>query len=217
MNSSDAEVESIIDSYNASRTIHRVSPNKWKDQVPMSLASISVPQCPPIKPMHWPLIPIDTEWTRDGMGMTGHKHKTTGQTRGLDNPPFKKPEYPWEQSGLVKTGLKYPSVAPYYFNHATRACQWDFPHVLQSFDFEKPSLHPSEFTKYVNPPQHVMAIKAPKTSNRWGITKKEKEKPLERSLSSAFTRKRGGRKHKRDKRRKTKRSNRTQALSGRKL
>jgi hypothetical protein len=190
----DEEVKLIMDdSHNIIR------PTQWdRDHIPMRpLANIPAPQCPPIKPMRWPLIPIDAEWTKDGMGITGYKHKTTGQKRALDDPPFEKPEYPWEQSGLVKTGVNYPSVAPYYFNHATRACQWDFPHALQSFDYEN--------IKYVKPPQHVRAIKAPETSNRWGITKKE---PLKRSLSSAFTRKMGGRKHKRDKRCDTKRRKR---------
>ena len=197
MDADDEEVKSIINSHDYPRIINHVSPTAHV-HAPVSLASVPAPQCPPINPVRWPFIPIDPEWTREGMGMTGHKHKTTGQTRGLDNPPFEKPEYPWEQSGIVKTGLNYPLVAPYYFNHTTGACQWDFPHALQSFEFENPSLHKSEFIKYVKPPQHVRAIKAPyTTSNRRGITKKEK--PLKMSLSSAFTRK-GGRKNKRGKR-----------------
>jgi len=199
--SADAEVGSIL-------TI-KVSPtDKWDPndyKPPMPIHEPKHPRVPP----YWPIIPLEENWTTKGMGITGYQNVQTGETRRLNDPPFKHPEYPWKEMGRYLTKeLYHRPVAPCYLNQMTGECKWDFPDVpLSSFEFKTPSLNPSEFTKYVKRPQHVRAINAPThphtthaTTSRWGITK------MNRSLSSAFThRKAGGHKNKRSKRRKTKR------------
>ena len=209
--SADAEVGSIIDSHNASLTINRVSPpTNWDPsdyKHPMPIPTPKYPKDPP----YWPIIPTEDDWTTAGMGMTGYQNVITGKTRKLNDPPFKHPEYPWTVMGRHLTGQPHRPVAPCYLNETTGECRWDFPYVpLSSFEFKNPSLNPSEFAKYVKRPQHVRAINAPThphtthtKTNRWGITKPK----LNRSLSSAFThtRKAGGHKNKRIKRRETKR------------